>query len=75
MKKIKKSVAVVAALLLMSMTNNVKSENIEIENLAFADPYECWDTADAFETIACGYVGCDFWLWDQVYNSCMGNPQ
>jgi hypothetical protein len=44
-------------------------------NKTIADPYECWDTADAIETISCGYVGCDYWLWDQVYTACMGNKQ
>jgi len=33
------------------------------------------DTNAALETISCGYVGCDYWLWDAVYTACMGNPQ
>ncbi len=44
-------------------------------NKTIGDPYGCWATADAFETISCGYVGCDFWLWDAVYYACIGNQE
>lgn len=41
------------------------------ENKTIGDPFGCWAFADALETISCGSVGCDFWLWDAIYNACI----
>ena len=32
----------------------------------------CWAAADAAEIASCGYVGCDFELWDTIYAVCNG---
>ena len=64
-KKIKKSVAVFAVLLLMSSS---LSANVVIAP-------DCWAAADAAEVYVCGSVGCDFYLWDAVYYACLGNME
>ncbi len=32
----------------------------------------CWDEANAIEVAVCGYVGCNFELWDTAYAYCQG---
>lgn len=51
------------------------SSTKSVESKSFADPYACWNAADAAEVYTCGYVGCNFGLWDAVFNACMGNQQ
>jgi hypothetical protein len=60
-KKIKKNVAVFAVVLLISSS---------LSSTAIVSP-SCWAAADAAEVYVCGSVGCDFGLWDAVYNACI----
>ena len=41
------------------------------ENKTMGDPFGCWAAANAAEVYTCGSVGCDFGLWDAVFNACI----
>jgi hypothetical protein len=45
------------------------------EYKAMVSPSGCWAAADAAEINTCGSVGCNFQLWDAVFNACIENQQ
>jgi hypothetical protein len=59
-----KVLSIMAVVLFMS--SSFSTNTVEVES-----PASCWAAANAAETFVCGSVGCNFELWDAVFNACI----
>jgi len=74
MKKIILIISLVITSLFFLNANSKQLSNQNIptpKNLEVVDPYFCWDFANAVEADYCGYVGCNYDIWEYAFANCM----
>lgn len=63
-----KFVLLAAILTFTFSSGNVGGTKIDSDDPC--NPYDCWDLANAVETLVCDEVGCGYGIWVIVYDGC-----
>jgi hypothetical protein len=62
-----KKIVLIAVFAFMSVSFTDKNDTIKK-----VDPEFCWVFANAVEANNCGYVGCNYDVWEYAFGECMG---